>query len=39
MLVSAVLGTKKLQVWCLIEHLVNVPLVVVKEPPEKAGAV
>ena len=37
MLVSDVLRTKELQIWFLIEHLVNLPLVVAKEAPEKAG--
>jgi len=38
LLVSDVLRTNELQVWFLSEHLVNVPLVVAKESPEKAGA-
>lgn len=38
LLVSDVLRTSELQVWFLSEHLVNAPLVIAKEAPEKAGA-
>jgi len=38
LLVSDVLRTNELQVWFLSEHLVNIPLVVAKEAPEKASA-
>jgi starvation-inducible DNA-binding protein len=38
LLVSDVLRTNELQVWFLSEHLVNLPLVVAKEAPERAGA-
>jgi starvation-inducible DNA-binding protein len=38
LVVSEVLRRNELQVWFLSEHLVNVPLVEVKEPPVTAGA-
>jgi len=38
LVVSEVLRTNELQVWFLSEHLVNVPLVVAKEPGVTAGA-
>lgn len=38
LVVSEVLRTNELQVWFLSEHLVNVPLVEAKEPPEPARA-
>ena len=38
LLISQVLRTNELQVWFLSEHLVNVPLVQVKETSRAAGA-
>jgi starvation-inducible DNA-binding protein len=38
LLVSDVLRTSELQVWFLSEHLVNAPLVIAKDAPEKDGA-
>jgi starvation-inducible DNA-binding protein len=38
LVVSEVLRTNELQVWFLNEHLVNVPLVLAKEPGVTAGA-
>jgi len=38
LVVSEVLRTNELQVWFLSENLVNVPLVVAKEPGVTAGA-
>jgi starvation-inducible DNA-binding protein len=38
LVVSDVLRTNELQVWFLSEHLVNVPLVVAKEPSTTTGA-
>ena len=38
LVVSEVLRTNELQVWFLSEHLVNIPLVVAKEPGVTAGA-